>query len=462
MNLFRKSKLTFVTAALALGATAGSLQACDAIGDLAKECGLVCPVEGVVEGNASISGVASIDAFFSAVLAVRDASLSVKSNVRAEIDGLAATLNVDTSGMGLGEAAAAVRGAIDARISANVEGSLTIRYQPPRCEANIDVAVQASAECDATVEPGMVTAKCEGTCEVEASAMASCSGDATLKCEGTAPNLQCEGTCSGTCQLQAAASCEGACNGTCSGNCSACVGGNCETDGMGNVTNCAGSCDAMCQGSCELSAGGSCSGSCEGSCEYTPPSAMCEGGAQAKCEASAMGSVECEGKCEGAVEPPEVSAECQASVDAKAKAEVQCFPPSLDVQFNFAAGVDAQAQAEFKAWLKVFKTRFAAMLAAQAKLEFVGEAAVDAGGAGVGAVQGAIDATLSGDTSLKAKIGLGCAVTELGEVGGVISGVTQDVQDSTSAVVMVGGAVGGYNADPIRYNVFTNERVDRR
>lgn len=464
MNLFRNRKFTFAAMALTMGATVGGLQACDGdgpLGDIAAQCGLVCPVDGVLQGNASISGVASVDAFFGAVLSVRDASANLKGSVRAEIDGMAASLEIDTSGMGLDEAAAAVQAGISAKLSASVDGSLTIKFQPPKCEASIDVAVQAAAECDVAVEPGEISASCEGSCEVEASAMAECSGDATLKCQGTAPSLECSGTCEGTCQLEVAAACEGACNGSCSGNCSACVGGSCDTDPMtGEITNCAGSCDAMCGGSCELSAGGSCSGSCEGSCEYEPASGSCEADASVKCEASASGSVECSGKCEGSVEPPEVSAECKATVDAKAKAEISCTPPSLDVEFQFAAGLDAQGQAEFRAWLKGFKLRFAGLLAARAKLEFIAEASVDAGAAGVAAVEGAISATLGGDASLKAVVGLGCATDQLSVVGTVLGGVTADVQGSTSAILMVGSSVGGADWEqPIRYDVFESTPV---
>ena len=464
MNLFRNRKFTFAAMALTMGATVGGLQACDGDGPLsglAEQCGLVCPVEGVAEGNASISGVASVDAFFGAVLSVRDASANLKGSVRAEIDGMAASLEIDTSAMGLDEAAAAVQAGIQAKLDLSVDGGLTIKFQPPKCEASIDVALQAAAECDVEVTPGSVTASCEGSCEIDASAMAECSGDATLKCQGTAPALSCEGTCSGTCQLEVAAACEGACNGECSGSCSACVGGNCETDAMtGAITNCAGSCDAMCGGSCELSAGGSCSGSCEGSCEYTPPSGSCEGGATVKCEASADASVECSGKCEGSVEPPEVSAECKATVDAKAKAEISCTPPSLDVEFQFAATLDAQGQAEFKAWLSGFKLRFAGLLAARAKLEFVGEASIDAAASGVAAVEGAISATLGGDANLKAVIGLGCATDQLSVVGTVLGGVTADIQGSTSAILMVGTSVGGANWEqPTRFDVFEGTPV---
>jgi modification target Cys-rich repeat protein len=214
---------------------------------------------------------------------------------------------------------------------------------------------------------------------------------------------------------------------------------------QGNVTmNCNGSCTGTCDGTCELEAAGTCNGRCEGECTYTPAMGGCEAGATAKCDVSAMADVECQGKCEGEVTPPEVSAECQASVDAKAKAEVTCTPPSLSVQFEFAAGLDADAQAEFKVWLEGFKTRFAAMAALRFKLDSVSAAVEGLISASIDVVPGAIEQIeAQGGLELRTTIGLGCAVIELDAVGDALGGASSDISGSVSAFAMVSGSVGG-------------------
>jgi hypothetical protein len=445
-KIFGQQTASVLGMGLLCGFAVASVQGCDdggPLGNLAEQCGLVCSAEGIVEGNASISGVASVDAFFSAVIDVRNAALNISGSFRAELEGMAAQLGVDTS-LETPELAAAVKAAIDAKISAAVDGGIQIKFQPPKCEADIEVTAKAAAECDVEADPGMIEAKCSGTCEVSAEVAAECSAMGNLRCEGQAPNFECSGTCSGSCQLEAAAACEGSCNGECDGGCSACAGGACDTSG-GLTANCAGTCDGMCRGECKLEAGGSCSGRCEGSCEYNPGMAMCEANATAKCDASAMADVECSGKCEGSVTPPMVKAECSASVEAKAKAEVVCTPPSLTVDFQFSAAIegDANAKAEFKAWLEGFKARFSAMLAIRAKADILVEAIAGLTGAASGAVRGAVDAgaDAAADGDLKVAVGLGCALTELEAVGTALGSAGGELQASGEAFVMISSSV---------------------
>jgi hypothetical protein len=71
----------------------------------------------------------------------------------------------------------------------------------------------------------------------------------------------------------------------------------------------------------------------------------------------------------------------------------------------------------------------------------VGEAAADLVVAADGAVKGAVDAAASGDLDLKASIGLGCALTELEDVGAALEGASTDIQASVSAVTMIAGSV---------------------
>lgn len=429
MNTKAKSSLRYAAVPIMLAALAAPLAGtgCEdsPLGDLAAQCGLVCPAEGVLEGNASISGIASIDAFFSAVVDFTGAANGVTANIRGQLDAMAASVGLEA-----GASSADIKAALQAKISANVQGSLTVKAQEPKCEASVEVTASAAASCDASVDPGSVEVKCEGTCTIDASAQAQCEAAGGLTCKGQAPNLACSGTCTGDCDLEVAAQCEGACRGTCNGTCEV----------QDSAGNCKGKCSGTCQGTCELNAGGSCSGKCEGSCEYTPPSGSCEANAEVRCSASAEANIECKGGCDGKVTPPSVKAECEATVEAKANASIECTPPSVDITWQWKAGVDAQAQAEFKAWIGNFKGYFSGMLAGFAKAEILVDTGANLVAAAEGAVKGAANVALDGD--LKASIGAGCAIAELPNVSGAIEGSASGLTGSISAVGDITSVVG--------------------
>lgn len=431
------SRHTYVTSALMasfLGFSAAAVQGCDdgggPLGGLAEKCGLTCEADAFVSGQANVSGIASIDAFFGAAIDLNASMKGLSGSLRAELDAIGASVGLEP-----GAAGADIKAAIQAKIAANVEGGLSIQYDPPKCEANIDVAVSAAAECDVEVDPGMVSVKCEGSCKAEAGVMVDCGAEAELKCTGTAPNLACEGECSGSCvaDFTAAASCEGTCRGSC-------------TAGGSTMDGFEGKCNGMCMGECavEVSGGASCMGKCEGECTYTPPSAMCDASAEAHCDAMAGGSVECSGGCEGKAEPPMVSAECEASVKAKADASIECTPPSLKIAFNFSADLegDLDAQAEFRAWLEGFRGHFAALLALRAKGDIVIEAAGNLAASAGGAVSGAVD-ELSGSADLSASIGAACALEQLPVAGQALTSASGELAGNVSATVDVLGAIGG-------------------
>jgi len=369
------------------------------VGDLAEQCGLVCAAEGVIEGNASISGIPKIDAFFGAVIDFSGAANGVNANIRAQLDAMEVSLGLD---------------------------------KEPACNASVEVTAKAAAECDVDVDPGSVEVKCEGTCTIDASVQAKCTGEATLKCKGQAPNLACNGSCTGDCSLEATAACEGTCRGTCTGTCSV-------KDSTGA---CKGTCEGTCQGTCELKAGGTCTGKCEGSCEYTPAGATCDATAEARCEGAAKADVKCKGGCEGKATPPSVSADCKATVEAKAQASVECTPPELDIKYQFKAGLDATAQAEFLGFLGTFRGQFAAMIAAAAKADVLLESGANLVAAGKGAVSATID-QLKGEGDLKATIGAACAFDQLGAVGTVIGEATTGLEASATAFGDITSAVGG-------------------
>lgn len=417
------------------------------VGDLAEQCGITCSEKGIADGNASISGFASIDGFFAAVVNFDQRATKISADIDAELAAIAASL--DMAGGAQADFAGSFQSAVAAKFNLDATAGVTVDFQPPKCEVSASASIEATAKCDATVDAGSVEASCSGKCEVdpgEVNLEAACEGsvEAELTCTGTAPSLSCEGTCTGSCELEVAASCEGTCNGTCDGTCSVE-----NTDG-----SCSGQCDGNCEGSCELEAGGSCDGKCTGSCEYTPPSGSCEGGAKAEisCKAEANAEppeVNCSGSCSGEVTPPSASAECEASAKAEAEVNAECHPPSVAVSYQFDAtamgALDADAQAtmkaEFKAWLTGFKAHIAAIAAASAQADIVAEAGkgiISAASNVVGDAAGEVAA----EAGFSGTIKLACASKQLQAVPGVINGATSELTASVTAAASLTTALG--------------------
>jgi len=365
-----KKLLTVLTVLAVLGLSGFMMAgACDNPGEaLCGECGTI------ENGDATISGMAQLDGIFKAVGTLKTSTGSINasfdSNVRAIAEGV---FDINVEGMSTADVVAAIEGAFDAWITANVDGGVKIVYVAPKCSANVNVAVTAQAQCEAKAdcnvdvecEPGKMSFECSGKCE------GSCEGTCevptcTVKVEPGQAN--CSGTCQGSCTVavDGSAGCEGTCQGTCDGECSA-------YDGQGN---CNGSCSGNCNGSCtaQASAEASCEGECHGECKIEGPEAeaSCEGklGCSGSCEGSCSGG--CEGeikapKCEGNAECS-ASADCEAQASAQASASLECTPPSLSIDFAFAAGVDAGAQADFKVKLEKFKVGMIAILQGMANL----------------------------------------------------------------------------------------------
>ena len=418
-RIHRSSFVLAFTAAVAVVAAPG----CDP-----DVCDLKCPEEGIAAGNASISGIASVDSFFAAVVGFGKASLSIRTSVDAEMRAIAASLE-----LGSGATAAEIRAALTAKFDAAIAGGLKVTYAPPRCSIDAEVVADATAKCDAALDPGQAKVECKGACTVDASAGASCDASATVVCRGTAPDLRCDGACTGTCKLEGDLKCEGTCNGECTAGCSV----------LGADGQCAGECTGQCKGSCELRAGATCDGTCEGSCEYTPPSGQCEAGAEVRCQASAEASATCEGSCDGEVVPPKAKAECEASVQAEAKLRAECTPPTLEIRWQWRAGFDdPAAQAEFKAWVEGFRGRYAGLLAAIARAQLVLDAGANIG-ASAGALIESLPATFHGEDSLRVKLGLTCATTQLKAVGTIVADGTSTLSASVSDAAEIGAALVG-------------------
>ena len=402
--------------------------------DAAKSCGLDinCEAGGIAQGNAKVSGVASVDSFFASVINFQTTALNVSGDIDAEIAairgdfGISATADLETE--------------LKAKISANLQAGLKVEAEPARCQADVQASVAAKARCEGEVTPPKAMVECKGGCEVEASADVKCSGDAMLKCTATAPSIMCSGTCKGSCNGKVAAGgmCSGTCHGMCMGNCSAYAGGS------GAMADCAGSCDGMCMGTCEveLAVEATCDGECKGECTVTKPSGGCEGGIRASCEGMANASVMCDGRCDGEITPPKAKAECEASVKAEAKMNVQCTPPRLAVSYELkaAAGAELEAQARFTAALENLKVRLPALLAKIKRAGLVVEAGAALSGSAKAAIEGA--ASAAGSANARVAIGLACAVKQVGAVGTAVTGGTTKLQGSLSAAAKVTGALG--------------------
>lgn len=327
--------------------------------DICGPCGTIAT------GDVGISGDARLDGFFKALGNMTNVTATIQGDFDANIRALAAVYDVDITGEINAGVVTQLNTAIQADIAANVQGELTVDYQPPRCEASVNVAVEAQAKCEVKagcevmVDPGEASVTCEGTCS--GSCSAGCSGD--FSCEVQAPSIACEGRCEGACTLEAAAECSGTCRGECNGTCSA-------QDSEGN---CAGSCDGTCEGTCELAVAAECEGECTGKCLVNQGSAQCTG--EVSCRGECTG--ECTGGCEGSFTPPSASADCDASADcqasakAEANASLECTPPQLNIDFTYSAAAEAnlQAQAEFSARLTELKARGVAIVQGAAKYE---------------------------------------------------------------------------------------------
>lgn len=166
----------------------------EALEKVAEECGLDinCQGGGILDGNASVSGVASVDTFFGSVINFGVKAEGVSGAINAELDAIRADFGI--------AADADLAAGIQAQVQANVQGSLKVEAEPARCSADVSATLEAQARCDAEFTPGSAMVECHGSCEVDASAEVSCDASATLECTIIPPGGSCEGSCSGTCE----------------------------------------------------------------------------------------------------------------------------------------------------------------------------------------------------------------------------------------------------------------------
>ncbi|MET0389608.1 MAG: hypothetical protein ABW321_26785 [Polyangiales bacterium] len=398
---------------------------------LPNVCGFVCPgdrvdgqrLPGIDEGNASIAGIQSVDAFFSAVLSFETAADGVSEGIQTQLDAIRADFGIE------GDLAQGLKD----QLKLNLVAELDIDYEPARCAVDAQASLEASAKCDATFEPGTVEIDCKGSCEAELSAEVSCDANAELYCTITAAEAHCDGECRGGCtaNISGGATCEGTCHGTCNGECSS------FSDKEGTICN--GTCTGGCEGKCEaqLEAAAECGGTCRGECTLKQPSGGCEGGVKAECRATGDASFKCTGRCTGDFEPPKVSAECEASAKAQASVNVQCTPPRFSVDYE----LKASATPAFKGALTAFvDVRLPALLQAVGRGNLVADAGEGLEGAASGAFKGAVD-SLRSRVRLKKLNGLKCAseqlpkaVTIVQRAAGTLSGKLQEARAISAAL----------------------------
>jgi hypothetical protein len=413
----------------ACGETSTPVPACSNLGcETGCDSVLRCPEQGVANGNATISGVASVDGFFGSVIRFQVAATRISDGIRTELDAIAASVG------GRPGDDDELKAKLDAKLKENVDGALRVSYEPPRCVVSATALLAAQTKCDGTIDPGSASVRCKGTCGVEAGVAVACGGHATVSCIGTAPDLNCTGACRGDCELTEAAACYGVCHGTCDGTCTV-------RDATGV---CAGSCDGTCQGTCTLEAAASCSGRCKGQCTYAPSDFACESTAQAQCTADAAGDVECKGVCSGEVTPADGKAECQANLRADASVEAECKPPSLNVsyQLNAATAGDPMATASFQAWLESFKRHVSTIAAYEAKVNAMVSVGTDIAANGGRAVKNSIDTQLKGKLTLRVTVGMLCAIPELPHAIGIVNDAVATVTAERNAAVDVLSSVG--------------------
>lgn len=406
---------------------------------IAKQCQLNCPANGIVQGNASISGYGAIDGFFRSVINFNNVAKGATAEIDGELDGIQALFGISDA-----QAKAGLSAAIKAQLQARYMASVRVIATPARCSVNASIAAEAAVACQAEAKcEGMAPSakfECMGTCTVEASATGSCEANADVRCEVTGPSVACQGQCNGTCsaKLDAAASCTGTCVGSCSGTC---VG---DTD---SGAGCNGQCMGMCQGSCDvvLDASAMCNGTCNGSCEFTPPDAKCTANAKVSCDLKASAKAECNGRCDGEFTPPTImcdaAASCQATAKAEAKFQATCTPPSVDVRLVSTGDATAQLQAQFL--LTELRLRLPRLSAAVARAKFVNAAGNELVGAGKVAVQGTISAFTEGEVDALAFYRISkCVPTQLDASGSVITKASGDLNAKLSEAAGVSDAFG--------------------
>lgn len=300
---------------------------------------------------------------------------------------------------------AVASGKINANFGASgkLAGSISAKFDPPKCtasltaQANCQASCDVNAMCDIKANPPKCTG---GTLTVECGGSCTASGSADVACTGS-----CSGKCSGSCKASGGVKVD--CKGKCEGTCTAGAAGGATEKGTGIQAD--GSCDGQCDGTCTLDADApkiECTGQCDGHCD-----AACKGSADVK--------VQCDGKCDVEATPLKceggkleggcsADASCQGSCNASASAKAECTPPSVSIVAEAKGSLSAEAKVQYQ-------TAIASLEANLPKILVV----LQARGADFTAgIKGAVDAgvSLTGSGKLGAK-GAVCGVLIASTIG---------------------------------------------
>jgi hypothetical protein len=294
--------------------------------------------------DVNVSAQATLKAFGQASSALKDAALDVEAKWLTTCNAINADLGEDASQTSASKACAVLNARVKKALDAGVTVTLTVQSE---CHADVSVQGDCQAKCKlpncdikAKCEPGKLAVACNG----------SCSGT----CDVQAPSATCTGTCSGKCTADVAVTCAGSCtgdcsdlawNGTCDAGCSAQFSGTCGGTCMGKCDgkDSSGSCDGKCEGSCSAKASGSCSAKCTGQF-----SGSCKADCKGSCEAT--GAAKCEGKCEGTCTYAPGKADCNGECHGDCSAELE--PPSCEGTLNCDGAAECQASCEGSATAK--------------------------------------------------------------------------------------------------------------
>jgi hypothetical protein len=129
----------------------------------------------------------------------------------------------------------------------------------------------------------------------------------------------------------------------------------------------------------------------------------------------------------------EASATCNAQAKADANLEVECTPPTLQIDLAYAVDASVQARAELDFTVQTLKVRLPRLLAALARARLVldgGEALATAAG---GAVEGALDAFLGEVDAVTGYKLVTCAVPAFGDSARILDTATTELSTRVEA-----------------------------
>src|SRR3954466_188727 len=101
----------------------------DALKPVGEQCGIDVDCKaGIAQGNASISGNASVDAFFQAVIDFQAKANGVSGGIEAQLDGIRTDFGI------AGDADLSAE--LKAQFAANLDGGISVKAEPAKCQVD--------------------------------------------------------------------------------------------------------------------------------------------------------------------------------------------------------------------------------------------------------------------------------------------------------------------------------------